>query len=243
MEPAQTGLRRRVWIGGVFALVAVGGWMFWTVSISPPVPAAGGKPAPFVRLAGAGVATSDQVLREKSELLDPTPLFFPTEWNYGQRPPPTSSLRQPGEEFASFPPQLPVSERTGGRYASEPAAVPETLSDVLTQGDEAPFAGMGQVDRQRSTLPVRGGYVEVKEIVSGEIVISQSLVGISAPSSDAAPVEFLVVVSSAGIVGEPFITKSSANEEVDEFYRDYLVRSYRLGERLRPGRYRVWVGA
>ncbi|MEJ1971324.1 MAG: hypothetical protein WDM96_02005 [Lacunisphaera sp.] len=33
---------------------------------------------PFVQLATAGSAMSDQVLREKAELLDPTPLFFPT---------------------------------------------------------------------------------------------------------------------------------------------------------------------
>jgi hypothetical protein len=56
-------------------------------------------------------------------------------------------------------------------------------------------------------------------------------------------VEFLVVISSAGLVGEPVMTTGSEEEDVDSFFRDYLIRSYRLGERLRPGRYRVWVGA
>jgi len=52
-----------------------------------------------------------------------------------------------------------------------------------------------------------------------------------------------VTVSSAGLVGEPVLTTSSEGEDVDNFFRDYLVQSYRLGERLRPGTYRVLVGA
>lgn len=200
-------------------------------------------PAPLVRVAGTETATPDQLLRERAELLDPTPLFFPTDWNYGQQPLPASRLRQPGQVFGSFEPKLTVGEQGMAAFRMESTPVPEKLSDVLAQGSEAYFAGMGQVDRLRSTLPIRAAFVEVRDLENGNIIIAQSLTGINPPRSDFAPVEFLVTVSSTGLVGDPVLTSGSEGEDVDNFFRDYLVQSYRLGERLRPGRYRVLVGA
>ncbi len=235
-------IKRRVWIAPLVAAAAIVLWIFLArrdrvVPVSAPQPA-----QPFVRLAGTSSAASDQMLREKAELLDPTPLFFPTVWNYGQRPLRASSLKQPGQVFGSFEPKLTVGEQNIVPYRTEGIPIPEKLADVLTH-NEVPFAGMGQVDRVRSTLPIRSGYVEVRDLNTGELIISQSLSGISPPRPDFAPVEFIVAVGSAGLIGEPFLTSGSEGDEVDGFFRDYLVRSYRLGERLRPGRYRVLVGA
>ncbi len=233
-------IKRRVWIGALIAVVAVGGWFFWTrrelaapqAVVAPPVPKS------FVQL-----AASDRELREKADLLDPTPLFFPTERNYGQRPLPQGALKQPGQVFGSFEPKLTVAEQNIAPYRNETTPVPEKLSDVLAQGNEAPFAGLGQVDSQRSTLPIRSGFLEVSDLKTGDVIISQPLIGLNAPRPDFAPMEFLVVVGSAGVVGDPFLMSGSGGEEMDNFLRSYLVKSYRLGERLRPGRYRVLVGA
>jgi hypothetical protein len=136
-----------------------------------------------------------------------------------------------------------VSDQAVAAYGNDAVSVPETLSDVLVQGNEAPFAGMGQVDVQRSTLPVRAGFLEVSRLNDSDIIIKQSLTGIQAPRSDYAPVEFLVVIGSAGLIGDPILTSGSGWDEVDSFFRAYLVKSYHLGERLPPGRYRVVVGA
>ena len=217
-----------------------------TTAVSPPVL------LPFVRVASAEAATPDQILRERAELLDPTPLFFPTERNYrperreggdDQLLESAGSLRQPGQVFGSFEPKLQAGEQNMAIFRVEGARAAERLSDLLAQGSEASFAGMGQIDRQRSTLPIRAAFVEVRDLESGNLVISQPLNGISPPRPDFAPVEFLVTVSSAGLVGEPVLTSGSEGEDTDNFFRDYLVQSYRLGERLRPGRYRVVVGA
>ena len=238
-------IKRRVWIGSLIACVAVAAWAFWTRSdlrmpqtaVMPPPPKA------FVQLAGAGGTAGDQVLREKADLLDPTPLFFPTERNYGQRPLPRSALKQPGQVFGSFEAKLTVADQNIAPYRNETTPVPEKLSDVLAQGNEAPFAGMGQVDLQKSTLPIRAGYLEVSDLKNGDTIISQALSGLNAPRPDFAPMEFLVIVGAAGVVGDPFLISGSGGEEMDNFLRTYLVKSYRLGERLRPGRYRVLVGA
>jgi hypothetical protein len=37
------------------------------------------------------------------------------------------------------------------------------------------------------------------------------------------------------------LTTRSGVEEIDNFYRNYLVRTYRVGERLAPGFYRITV--
>lgn len=245
MRIGNIEVKRLVWISlvGVVGVVgAIGGWWAWTQG-KPTVQAMTVQPQPpFVRLAGVGTGLADQVLRERADFFDPTPLFFPTEWNYGQRPLRESLRRQPGQVFGSFEPVFSYPEQNMKTYGIEITPAPEKLSDILVQGNEAPFAGIGQIDRPKPALQERGGFVEVRRFSSDEPVISQALGSIGLPRLDYAPLEFLVVVSRAGVVGEPVLTSGSGWEEVDTFFRTYLVKTARLGERLSPGRYRVLVG-
>ena len=181
-------------------------------------------------------------MRERADLFDPTPLFFPTEWNYGQRPLRETLRRQPGQVFGSFDPVYTFADQKLKTYGAETAPLPEKLSDVLAQGNEAPFAGIGHIDAPRAALPERVGVLEVRGFNDDEPIISQTLRYFTIPRLDYAPLEFLVVISSAGIVGEPLLTSGSGWEEVDSFFRSYIVKTFRLGERLNPGRYRVLVG-
>lgn len=242
MQIGKIEIKRRVWVALVSAVVVTGLW--WnTARVKPPaVAATGPAKTPFVRLTSGGSGAGDQVLREQAELMDPTPLFFPTQWNFGQQPLRESLRRQPGQVFTSFPPNLDFGEKGVRAYGTETVIVPERLEDVLAQGNEAPFAGMGQIDVHRPVLAERSGFVEVRDLILGKDVIAQSLNNISIPHSDFAPVEFLAVVSSAGLVGDPVLVSGSGWEEVDSFLRSYLVKSFKLGERLSPGRYRVLVG-
>lgn len=240
MRIGKFEIKRRVWIGLAFALGVTGIW--WnTARVKPAVVLPAPAKTPFVRLAGVGTGVSDRVLREQAELMDPTPLFFPTKWNFGQRPLGAGIRHQPGQVFDSFGEKITLGEQNIKTYGSE-AVVPEKLADVLVQGNEAPFAGMGQIDVPRSELEQRSGFLEVNDMKTGETVIGQSFNGISLPRMDFIPVEFLAVVSSAGLVGDLVLVSGSGREEIDGFFRAYLVKSFRLGERLRPGRYRVLVG-
>lgn len=243
MSRALFTVKRRVWVGLLSAVTGVAAWSWWAWS-RQEIPA--GKEhgtQPFVQLAGAGTAQGSRILQEKAEFMDPTPLFFPTEWNYGQRPLIEGRLRQPGQVFGSFEPKLTVAEQNIASYGTEAAVVPEKLSDVLVQGNEAPFAGMGQGGIQKSTLPVRAGYLEIRKLGQMDNTIEQSLTGIQPPRSDFTPIEFLVVVGPSGLIGELILVSGSGWDEVDAFFRNYLAKSYHLGERLSPGRYRVLVGA
>ncbi len=242
MRIGKIEVKRRVWVGLACAVTVTAAWWSWTQARPPAAAVAGRAPQPFVRLAGAGTATHDQVLRERADLFDPTPLFFPTEWNYGQRPLRESLRRQPGQIFGSFPPKWTFTDQALKPYGVEATPAPEKLSDVLAQGNEAPFAGIGHIDVPRTAVPERTGFLEVRGFGGSEPIIAQTLRYIAMPRPDYAPLEFLVVVSSAGIVGEPVLTSGSGWEEVDSFFRSYIVKTFRLGERLNPGRYRVLVG-
>ena len=246
MRIGKIEVKRRVWIGLAFVLGITWAWLVWSRSRPAVASASGTAKQPFVRLAGTGRGADDQLLRERADLFDPTPLFFPTEWNYGQRALPENMRHQPGQVFGSFEANFTFAEQNIKNYGAEVVAVPERLVDVLMQGNEKPFAGMGQIDVQRPPLAERSAFIEVKDLVDGKIVLTQALNLISTPRLGFGPMELLVVVSSSGIVGEPVLMSESGLEEVDEdvdaFFRTYLVQSFRLGERLSPGRYRVLVG-
>ena len=62
---------------------------------------------------------------------------------------------------------------------------------------------------QRSAVPERSSFLEVRKLVSGKNTIAQVLNGLLLPRSDFAPMEFLAVVSSAGLVGDPVLVTGS----------------------------------
>lgn len=242
MRIGKIEVKRRVWVGLACMVAVTALWWGWTQAKPPSMAVAGQAPQAFVRLAGAGSATNDQVLRERAELFDPTPLFFPTDWNYGQRPLRESLRRQPGQVFGSFEPKWTFTDQALKSYGVEAAPAPEKLSDVLGQGNEAPFAGIGHIDVPRNALPERNGFLEVRQFGNSEPIIVQTLKNLKLPRVEYAPLEYLVVITSGGIVGDPLLTSGSGWEEVDSFVRAYIVKTFRLGERLNPGRYRVLVG-
>lgn len=235
-------VKRRVWVALGCALGVTAAWWSWTRAKPPVVVAAAPARQPFVQFAGAGTGATDQVLRERVDLFDSNPLFFPTEWNYGQRPLPARLRRQPGQVFGSFDPIMTPADQKLKLYGAETTPAPEKLSDVLAQGNEAPFAGFGQVDVARSPLLARAGFLEIRDLKDSKPIIAQDLNGFSPPRSDYAPMEFLLLISSSGVVGEPVLMSGSGWDEVDTFFRSYLVKTLRLGERLNPGHYRVLVG-
>ena len=247
MRLGKIEVKRRVWVGLAFALISTGGWWVWTraqglaVVVAPPV-----KPA-FVRLADSGTGAASQILRERAEYFDTTPLFFPTEWNYGQGSLPDNIRRKPEQVFAGFDANLTFKDLNLGSYGSDLAAAPDRLAEVLGQGNERPLGGLGQIDVARAALATRSGILEVRNFSDGNLVIAQTLTGISLPRSDFAPIEFLAVVSSDGLVGQPTMVTGSGSEEgdteeIENFLRTYLVKTLHLGERLSPGRYRVLFG-
>ena len=209
--------------------------------VSPPAP-------PVVALARTGA--SQQTLADETRMRDLTPLFLPTEWNARAKQPP---LREPGEGVLDVQPlklefaegeirvarDLPAVATLNGQPLASARPV-----DLLSEGAGTPALGFGRSEVAVIPLPPRGGFVEVVESATGRSVLAEALPPQARPSTARpwGPLEFMAAVDAAGLVAPLALTAGSQVDEVDAHYRNYLVRSYRIGERLPPGFYRIIVG-
>lgn len=214
----------------------------WTGSkINVPVP----QPVtehPAVRLATSQSEIGDEILRERARYLDPTPLFFPTEWNYGHVALKEGMKRQPGEIFGLLPSKFIFEDQITKSYGAEQNQLSGSLSDIAAAGNEAPFAGIGGREIAPPALAARDGFLEIENLGDGKTIVSQALANIPGVGADFVPLEFLVSVSPGGLVSDPVLMNGTGREEMDVLLRTYLAKSFHVGERLLPGKYRVLIG-
>lgn len=241
MAALKFHFKRRIYVGTLLALAGVAAWWMWSERTQRAVrePAAG--PQPFVRVGGTGTASSDSVLRERAELFDPAPLFIPTEKNFGRGQLPPHLVKQPGQVFGDFGAKLTFSDGGLGSYGAENLAAGESMVDVLSRGNEVPFAGLGETSINRPKLPARSAFMQIKRMGESELR-EFTLNDVAVPRADFSPLEFVVAVGAAGLIGDPLLTAGSGRDEVDTFFQNFLAKTYRLGSLLPPGRYRVVIG-
>lgn len=236
-------VRRRFFVSIGLILAVTGAWIYWSRATRPT-----GRPVPrdqtgsFVRIAGAGEGGRDQLLEERAEYFDPTPLFLPTSRNFQQGALPSRVVKQPGQVFSEFEPKWHFVETTLPEYGVPSDSDRGSFPELLARGVDAPFAGFGRVDQAGPPLARRSGFMEVKSLKNGELTLAEALEGIELPQVYFTPVEFIVAVASIGLVGDPVLMVTSGQDEIDGKLKDYLVKIYRIGERLAPGRYVVLIG-
>jgi hypothetical protein len=237
-------VKRRVFVSvGLIAFVTAATY-YWNRFQKEAVPPQLEKaPEPFVKFDNRRGEERDRFLEEKADYFDPTPLFLPTARNYGQGALPATVVRQPGQVFGDFEPVLNMVPETAlQNFGEEGGRATVNLQEILVRGNNAPFAGFGQVDAVLSLLPERKGHIEIKALQTGRLNISEALSGDGLPEEDFRPVEFLVAVSPAGLIGDPVMIAGSGTDEVDAGVKEYLTKTYRLGARLAPGEYMVSIG-
>lgn len=234
-------VKRRVWVGIALVSIGAGGGWFWHRSGSELGPVAEAGAEPFVRVSSSEPGGRGEAVRERAELFDPAPLFLPTSHNFGQGALPTQLAKQPGQVFADFGPKLSFAEGGLDAFGAENLSSAESLAEVLSRSNEVPFAGLGEAGGRNIQLVAREAVIQIKKM--GENNLQEVLLnGLGLPATDFSPLEFVVSVGAAGLIGEPILTSGSGKDEVDAFFRDYLVETYRVGVVLPPGRYRVMIG-
>ncbi len=196
-----------------------------------------------IELTRLGPESMDALFVDEATLLDPTPLFLPTRWNSGQNPLPASLIRDLTGSFADYPAQvfhietsLALSFPPNGQLPGDSVG----LLGVLES--RTPFIGMGRSEGAVPVLVAREAVVEVVEAGSGRRVWSETVREERFPVTNWQPMEFLLAVDVMGLVGPPVVVQRSGSERIDAFFKDYLARTLRVGERLSPGSYRVRVG-
>ncbi|HWA09258.1 MAG TPA: hypothetical protein VG838_07415 [Opitutaceae bacterium] len=180
---------------------------------------------------------------ERDSLTDPTPLFLPTPWNAKPRALPGTAIRGPEDDFRY---EAPFAFAVNAARLAFPARVdvPTKPADALgLWGGEAPFIGIGEGSPPANPLPSRAALVVVSEVGDGRQVLTQALPDAHPPGNgNWRPMEFLVTVEPAGLVGLPAIVPGSNAIEVATYFQNYLAKVLRIGERLAPGFYRIKVG-
>lgn len=211
-------------------------------------PAAGPMP-PAVPASEIGVALTrlqpgeSGALEQQAMLGDPTPLFLPTDWNFGQGVLPESVVREPGQQFKMFAPKFAYGEADLELRLPGSVAVPATAAMAVNQMTEATLSGLGRVDRPPPSLPVRAAYLEVRRAEDGVRVWNEALVNAQPPGARFwQPAEFLVAVDVAGLIGPPVPTVRTGVDEVDDYLQAYLKTGVQIGARLSPGLYRISIG-
>jgi hypothetical protein len=194
----------------------------------------------LTRLSQSG---ADALLGEEATLFDPTPMFLPTEWNSGQNALPANLIRVPGRSFENYPAKLIYREASLALSMPPDRDSPGRAIEVLAMLDlESPLMALGKTEGSLAKLDVRYAQVEIVSAKTGQQVLMTAVRGANVPGEIWQPLEFLLAVDAAGVVGAPAITMRSGSEEVDRFFKDYLAKTMRVGERLAPGAYRILVG-
>jgi len=225
----------RIWAAMLVAGVLVLAWVALHVRLPAPTVASGPTvPRPSVALV-------DSVAIQGTMLLDPTPLFLPTEFNTSRKDYVPS---EPGVAFAGFPAKMTFAESALTLQLPEAASVPKTPAEALA-GDPpgAPFLAFGRADLNVQSLAPRGAYVEVTDAGTGHTVFGGPLADAHPPSANSwEPMEFMAAVDAAGLVGPVVLTTHSNVAEVDAYFGRFLADKLMIGQRLAPGFYRVVVG-
>ena len=114
---------------------------------------------------------------------------------------------------------------------------------IAADASGGPLVGFGREPARVAPLGPRVGFIEVYASATGEKVLAELLPVEARPVGGATwePMELLAAVDPAGLTAPLVVTTSSRHEEVDAHFRDFLARKYRIGERLRPGFYRIIV--
>jgi hypothetical protein len=239
---------RRIWVfAAVGALVAGALVLALFRSPKPAKPASLGAPSgriPNVGLAKLGGGSADALLREEATMRDPTPLFLPTAWNAGGNAIPAEAQREPGGTFSGYAPKLTYAETELQLALPAVVAMPKTSAEACEIGQPAQsFWGFGQADWVAQPLAARGAYVEVLAAGDGQRKLAFPLAEARPPGEAPwQPLQFLVAVDAAGVVGSPVLTESSRVAAVDGYFQNFITATLHVGERLGPGFYRVCIG-
>ncbi|PTY07719.1 hypothetical protein DB347_05695 [Opitutaceae bacterium EW11] len=208
----------------------------------------------FVRVAPEGSSKRPTVLApavtlapdaQNDDLLKIEPLFLPTRFNASVLKLPPQARREPGSMSFSFPPYFAISESAGGLPLPEPIAVPERPVDALSVGEPPnPWPEVRRLDIDLPPFAPRGAFVEVRRAETGalELAVPVAVQDLAGAPTDWAPLEFLVAVDSAGLVGAPVATRATVADDVQTYFRVFLAKQFHLGARLTPGFYAVTVG-
>lgn len=198
-----------------------------------------------VQLVQPAVLSGTQPDRPAFGLRDPVPLYLPTPLNAAQAEAlAEGDRREPVAAFRNYPARLVFPEASLRVEFPPVVRAPANAGEAIDidRGRSA-FRHLGRRQAELSPASPRLGYLEVVRAGDGGMAYAAEVPPQEgAPAGDWGPVSLVVAVNAAGLVGLPFVVQSSGSAQVDGWLPGYLAGAYRLGQRLSPGIYRIYMG-
>jgi len=233
---------RRRWIWATLGAIAVI-LVFLTLFRAPVNPAL--ELGSYLLKGRAPVAVVPQVgfrrvAPEEAALLDPTPLFLPTAWNTAQK---EVALPKVGGAFADYPARFTYDEVEFRSLSPKKDPAVDFSGALALNSPGVTLLGIGRSLVNLPAISRRSAFYEVTSAAGGRVVLAEALASAKPPGAGAwEPIEFLALVNAAGLSTPLVPTVRSKREEVDAYFASYLTQQVRIGAKLSPGVYRIWVG-
>jgi hypothetical protein len=237
---AHSERRRWIWAALGAIAVVIGFLLLFRAPADPAV-----DPGSAVLKSRVPVAVVPQVgfrrvAPEEAALVDPTPLFLPTAWNTAQK---EVALPKVGGAFADYPARFTYDEMEFRSLAPKKDPAVDFAGALALNAPGAALLGIGRSPVDLPATSRRSAFYEVAPAAGGRVVLAAALAEAKPPGAGTwEPIEFLAVVNAAGLSAPLVPTVRSKLEEVDTYFANYLTQQVRIGAKLAPGVYRIWVG-
>jgi hypothetical protein len=237
---ADTSAAKRRWAVAIAAALGLTAMVLLLFRV-PRLPSAVVVP-PRLTLSLGRQGSADAVPYEDAIFHQPRPLFLPTRWNST----PDVPRPEPDEAFQPLPPTLFATNELKLDLPAAVQAPANPVDALVSKPPGNPVLGFGRTDAAVPVLPTRGAFIEIVGAGTGTPVFSRALADARPPLATAwQPLEFVVEVDPAGLVGPPVLTVGSGVPKVDAYFggsEGYLAQNLRVGDLLNPGFYRILVG-
>ena len=238
--PAHSERRRWIWA----ALGAIGVVLVFLILFRAPVDPTGERGLAVLK----GRAPTEvvpqvgfrRIAPAEAALVDPTPLFLPTAWNTAQK---EVALPKLGGAFADYPARFTYDEAEFRSLAPKNDPAVDFSGALALNAPGAALLGIGRSPVDLPAISRRSAFYEVAPAAGGRVVLAEALAEAKPPGTGTwEPIEFLAVVNAAGLSAPLVPTVRSKLEEVDAYFANHLTQQVRIGAKLAPGVYRIWVG-
>lgn len=199
-----------------------------------------------------GASSNEESLLEGA-LIDTTPLYLPTYWNFSTPSPDPVHQRQLPPAGGPLPNEFLIqSAETWEKIEPTPEQNAEqTAQNLLRSHRIFPYSSFWKITNHpyystptvvdtKLSLPL-----EIRSFKDGQVVWNEDLTMESTNPSFvghiARPVEFRVLITPEGSLGPILMESFTGDPSIDEFLRT-TIQEHTYWQRALPGYYQVWIG-
>lgn len=241
--------KKSIWSKEICIASVVGGLVIFSLLVisgeDPEPQQKTNAPSSYISYVSINSDKGDTVLEQQAELFDTEPIFLTTQWNSGQSSVPAEARSVETSKALQIP--LKIELPSIDIYSQESLSASSLKSSVELIEDEYinPFSHFAnntfeeqEPNKDRPSLFVYK-ITEPDTPMTYEIKAPEVL---QALENYSGTIECLLLIDETGIMGTPYLQRSSGNETLDRTVRGYI-RNLQAIKTLPSGYYKVVLGS